>query len=223
MSKEEVIAFLNDMIDALTWKRAGLMLLFGALTVLLLMLFENRNIIFNRVLEPVPVEGLMKPWEVSDESKKELINFTRFPLVGGVLLTEADLKKNRRITKFWYVTDSAFRQQAAQLISTLLPQPFFDADPKNNEQMLAVLNNQFVCTPVNQTIFIRFFPDIAKTHPVVCRLAVPPFSGHFAGVITIFLTKVPTQTEVDSLKIEITRISVELYLRDIQNRNRESK
>jgi hypothetical protein len=218
MSKEEVIAFLNDMIDALTWKRAGLILLFGAFTVLLLMLFENRTTIFNRLVDHTPVEELSSTWEISEQSKKELINTTRIPLVGAVLLSEADLKKNRRITKFWHVSDPTLRQQVVQVMASVLPQAFFDTDHKNNEQMLAVLNNQFVCTPSTETLFIRFFPDITKTYPVVCRLAVPPFSGHFAGIITIFLTKTPTPTEVDSLKIEITRVSVELYLRDIQNR-----
>lgn len=223
MSKEEVVAFLNDMIDALTWRRAGLLLLFGALTVLLLMLFENRTIIFNRMISTVPVEELTTPWEISDKSKSELIGLTRSPIVGGVLLTEVDLKKNRRITKFWHITDAAFRQQATQIASTILPQAFFDSDPKNNEQMLAVLNNQFVCSPVTDTVFIRFFPDVASRYPTVCRLAVPPFSGHFAGLITIFLNRTPTQADIDSLKIEITRVSVELYLRDIQTRTRESR
>lgn len=223
MSKEEVVAFLNDMIDALTWKRAGLLLLFGALTVILLMLFENRTTIFNRIASTVPLEELMVPWEISEKSKSELVALTRSPLIGGVLLSEVDLKKNRRVTKFWHVTDPVFRQQAQQVTSTLLPQAFFDNDPKNNEQMLAVLNNQFVCSPTVDTIFIRFFPAVDTKYPHVCRLAVPPFSGHFAGLITILLNQPPTQTDIDSLKIEITRVSVELYLRDIQNGNRESK
>ena len=223
MSKEEIVAFLNDMIDALTWKRAGLLLLFGLLTILMLMLFENRTTIFNKLVDPVPVESLVVPWEVSAASKKELTDLTKHPLVGGVMLTEVDLKKNRRITKFWHVNDPSFRAEANQIISTLLPQAFFDTDSKNNEQMLAVLNNQFTCTPAEDTVFVRFFPDIQKRLPTVCRLAVPPFSGHFAGMVTILLTKQPSQADVDSLKIEITRVSVEMYLRDIQNRSRNGK
>lgn len=223
MSKEEVVTFLSDMIDALNWKRAGLLLLFAALTVLLLMLFENRTTIFNRLVDPIPIERLAIPWEVSEQSKEEMKALTRLPLVGGVLLTEVDLKKNRRITKFWYVTDTNFREEATRIASTLLPQAFFDTDSRNNEQMLEVLNNQFVCSPVEETVFVRFFPNIKKTYPTICRLAVPPFSGHFAGLVTIFLNRTPTASEVDSLKIEITRVSVEMYLRDVKKRGPSSR
>lgn len=223
MSKEEVVVFLNDMIDALTWKRAGLLLLLGIITILLLMLFENRTTIFNRVISPVPVEQITAPWQVSEHSKRELTNLTRLPIVGGVLLTEVDLKKNRRIIKFWHVTDSSFRQEVVQIIAGMLPQAFFDSDHRNNEQMLSVLNNQLSCSPIEETVFARFFSNAMERYPVVCRLAVPPFSGHFAGLITIFLIKQPTPAEIDALKIEITRVSVEMYLRDIQNPSRISK
>lgn len=221
MSKEELVAFLNDMVDALTWKRFVLLTLLGLTTVGLLMVFESRTTIFNRVLDTTPVEELQAPWEVSAQTKAEMTALTKLPLIDGVLLTEVNLKKNRRIVKFWHVNDTDFRQEATTIASSLLPQAFFDTDKKNNEQMLAVLSNQFVCTSATDTIYTRFFPNIEKKYPVICRLAVPPFAGEFAGLVTVFLTRKPTPSEVDSLKIEITRVSVEMYLRDIQNRGKK--
>lgn len=221
MSKEELIAFLNDMVDALTWKRVALLSLLGLVTVTLLMIFESRNTIFTKIIDTTPVEQLAVPWEVSSETKNQMTALTKLPLIDGVLLTEVNLKKNRRITKFWHVNNQDMRQEAAQVAISTLPQAFFDTDKKNNEQMLAVLSNQFVCTPSEDTTFIRFFPDIHKTYPYVCRLAVPPFTGEFAGLITVVLKRKPTQSEVDSLKIEITRVSIEMYLRDIQNRGKK--
>lgn len=221
MSKEELVAFLNDMIDALTWGRVALLTLLGALIVSTLIVFENRTTIFNRLLGPTPVEQLNTPWEVSQQSRDELTALTKQPLISGVVLTEVDLKKNRRITKFWHVREVEVRQEVAPVVATLLPQPFFDSDKLNNEQMLAVLSNQFGCTPTSQTIFNRIFPSLHQKYPFVCRLAVPPFTGEFAGLITVLLVRQPTQAEVDALKIELTRVSVELYLRDIQNRGKK--
>lgn len=221
MSKEELVAFLNDMVDALTWKRFGLLALLGLLTVGLLMVFESRNTIFNKIVNTTPVEEISAPWEVSQETKNELTALTKLALIDGVMLTEVNLKKNRRITKFWYVGDAAFRQEAANIVSTLLPQAFFDTDKKNNEQMLAVLSNQFICNASRDTVFVRFFPEIDRRYPYICRLAVPPFAGEFAGMVTVMLSRKPTDSEVDSLKIEITRVSVEMYLRDIQNRGKK--
>lgn len=221
MSKEEIVAFLNDMVDALTWKRFALLTLLGLTTVGLLMVFESRTTIFNRVIDTTPVEEIAVPWEVSAQTKAEMTALTKLALIDGVLLTEVNLKKNRRIVKFWHVNDLDFRAEATTIAASLLPQAFFDTDRKNNEQMLAVLSNQFVCTPSVDTIYTRFFPNIEKKYPVICRLAVPPFAGEFAGLVTVFLKRKPTESEVDSLKIEITRVSVEMYLRDIQNRGKK--
>jgi hypothetical protein len=217
MSKEEIVAFLNDMIDALTWTRAGLIFLAASMTVILLMLFENRTTLFNRFVDPVPVENIAVPWKASEETKAELAKLVQQDLVGGAVLTEVDLKKNRNTIRFWAVKDPVFKNEVKAVLDELLPQAFFDTDPRNNGQMIQVLNNQFVCVPSKDTIFLRFFPDIDTRYPTVCRLAVPPFSGQFAGMVTIILTRPPTGDETAALKIEMTRVSVELYLRDIQH------
>ena len=85
-------------------------------------------------------------------------------------------------------------------------------------QMVAMLNNEFRCVPSKDTVFIRFFPDFHKRFPYVCRIAVPPFFGEFAGFITVALNRQPNPAEYDSLKIEMNRVAIELYLRDISKK-----
>lgn len=218
MPKEEIVAFLNDMVDALTWKRAGLMTLLGTFVVVLLMAFENRSTLFDRIYQQPTIEQLTYPWEITDNTKKDLMNLMVQNLVGGVLVAEVNLKKNRRTVKFWAIKDATFRESIAKIAATILPQALFDNDRKNNEQMIAVLNNQFRCTKTEDTTFARIFPGMEKKLPYICRLAVPPYVGEFAGFITIALTRAPTIGEVEALKIELTRISIELYLRDVSQR-----
>lgn len=208
------------MVDALTWKRVALLTLLGAVMVGMLMVFESRTTIFNKMFGAIALEEIDRPWDISSQSKDELVKLTSNSLIGGVLLTEVDLKKNMRIIKYWQVRDADFRLKVANMMNTLLPVAFFDTDRKNNEQMVAVLNNQFLCTPTIDTVFVRFVPDMDKQYPYVCRLAVPPFTGEFAGLLTITLTRTPSPSEVDSLKIEITRVAVEMYLRDIESKRR---
>lgn len=208
------------MVDALTWRRVALLTLLGAVMVGMLMVFESRTTIFNKLFGAIAVEEIDRPWDISSQSKDELVKLTSNSLIGGVMLTEVDLKKNMRIIKYWQVRDADFRLKIANMMNTLLPVAFFDTDRKNNEQMVAVLNNQFLCTPTIDTVFARFVPDMDKQYPYVCRLAVPPFTGEFAGLLTITLTRTPSQSEVDSLKIEITRVAVEMYLRDIESKRR---
>lgn len=218
MSKEEIVTFLNDMVDALTWKRAGLLSLLGSIVVVLLMSYENRSTLFDRIYNQPTVEQLTHPWELSDTTKNDMLGLLGQELVGGVFVNEVNLKKNRRTTKFWSVEDPAISDDIARIIGKLLPQPMFDTDRRNNEQMIAVLNNQFSCTKTDDTTFGLLFPQMSKKLPYVCRLAVPPYVGEFAGFVTIALTREPSQNEIETLKIELTRISIEFYLRDVAKR-----
>ncbi len=216
-NKEEIIGFLNDMIDALTWGRVGLLSLLASFLITLLIVFENRTFLFNKIFSDIPLEHITVPWELSETSKtelQELINSQ--PLLVGTLVKEVNLKKNRRILKYWHSSDINVRYSVATTIATLLPQAFFTADRADNVQMLAVLNNEFKCVPTTDTIYMKIIPDLHKSVPYLCRLAVPPYAGQFAGFITLFLARAPSQIETDALKIELTRISIEMYLRDIE-------
>lgn len=215
---EEIVSFLNDMVDALTWKRAGLLSLLGTMVVVLLMAFENRASLFDRVYSQPTIEQLAHPWELTATSKNDLVNLMTQDLVGGVLVTEVNLKKNRKTSKFWTIRDQTYSESVAKIVANLLPQALFDTDRKNNEQMIAVLNNQFLCSKTEDTMFASVIPDMPKRLPYICRLAVPPYVGEFAGFITIALTRPASLGELEALKIEITRISIELYLRDVSQR-----
>ena len=218
MDKEKILSFIEDMIDALTPRSVILMSLLGIFTILGIVTFENRTTIFSKFYDERSIAELSAPWNVTDATKIELRSLANRPLIGGVLLTEVNLKKNRRTTKFWYISDPDFSQQAATVVASLLPQAFFDNDKKNTEQMLAVLNNEFRCVRTDESVFVRYLPDMPKKLPYVCRLAVPPYVGDFAGFITVALVREPNLSERDSLRIELSRISVELYLRDIAKR-----
>lgn len=209
------------MIDALTWKRVFLLFVLGVMLMTLLVGFENRNNIVNYMINGRTVEDLSAPWEVSDKSKDELKKLVNNQeLIGTALLTEVNLKKNRKNVKYFSAQDESFRDEMTRVISSLLPQPFFSDEAANNQQMLDVLGNKFACYRIEDTDLAAYFPNIQKKYPQVCRLAVPPFAGEFAGYVTLLMTRKPSATEIESLKIEVSRISIELYLRDIDKKTR---
>jgi hypothetical protein len=87
--------------------------------------------------------------------------------------------------------------------------------------MIAMLNNEFKCVPIAETSTFRFFPTLLEVFPYVCRIAVPPFFGEFAGFITVFTTRALKEEEFDSLKIEMNRLAIEIYLRDIAKKPKQ--
>ena len=219
MDKDKIIAFLEEMIDALTFRRVALLALLATITISLVAIFEHRNAVFAAVYKKAE-EQTSVAWVLSNESKNQLIALStpERSLVGVILLSDVDLKKNRRVPKFLYVKDKIDSDKVLPTVAKLLPQALFDYDPKNTEQMVAMLNNEFKCVATADTHYTRFFPELVAKYPISCRIAVPPFFGEFAGYITTILTRKPTPAEYDALKIEMNRIAIETYLRDVSKK-----
>ena len=219
ISKEDTIKFITEIIDALTWKRVWLLCLLSLTCIGLYVFFENRTTIFNKLIDSQPLETIEIPWQISDASKSSLQEITNQQIIGGVLITDVNLKKNRKTLKYWYFKDNRTNDILAKVSAEVLPQPFFDNSKRNNDQMLDVLANRFICVPTADTSIAKFTPTTVGSYPYSCLLAVPPYVGEFAGYLIVYLARQPTVAEEESLKIEINRISIELYLRDIQKNN----
>jgi hypothetical protein len=212
----EVFQVLQDISDKLTIVRIITVLVVGLMATGLSMLYENRATLFQTAFvrvtgDPEPKAG----WAISDETQKQLNNFvTSVDLVNFVTVVEVDLKKNVRWPRYVFFDDTEGQQTKDQILG-VLPQSMFDYDQKNTTQMVSVLQNEFTCVRLQDTNYQRTVPNLAKKVPIICRIAIPPFYNKFAGYIDIGLNQAPTKYELDSLRIEATRLAVEIYLRDV--------
>jgi hypothetical protein len=217
MNIDKITEFLEEMIDLLTFTRVALLFILISVSIGMLAIFENRAAVFTTIYQSA-AEKTYDPWVLSDQSKKVLVNLTDDPLIGGLILTDVDLKKNQRMTKFFYVKDKAVQHFVAPIVTGALPQPLFDRGQKNTEQMVAMLNNEFKCVPAVDTTTAKFVPGFDKMFSTVCRVAVPPFFGEFIGYLSIGLVRPLKDNEYDALRIEATRIAVEIYMRDVERK-----
>lgn len=216
-SVDKVLQILQDLTDKLTLSRIVSALLAGVLAIGLYTAFENRVRVLEKALalvKPVEVDPTLE-WSTSTETRTQIQQLiAKGDLVKLVLITQADLKKNRRSAKYFQLEDPdsvLIRKKAAGL----LPQAVFDSDERNTKQMVQVLNGEFVCSRYEETVFMTIFPELKPRIPFICRLAVPPFYGRFVGILTFGVSREPTKLEMDSLRIEANRLSVQIYLKDV--------
>lgn len=216
---DSIIEIIQDFTDKLTLRRVLTALVAGLTTLALYTSYEYRANIFNAVVSGAPKSEDARDWTVTF-SQQELDGLVSAnELVKFVLVTQVDLRNNRRRPRYWKLDDpevSIIKQKAAQL----LPQAVFDYDDKNTQQMVAVLNNEFICTKFEDTIYMRHFPEMLTRMPFVCRAAIPPFYGRFVGILTFGLSRQPTQNELGALKLEASRLSIYIYINDVIKKNR---
>jgi hypothetical protein len=213
--KEKVFTFIEEMIDALTFRRIALITILTTLTIILVSIFENRTALFALMYKSTISEKTIS-WVVSKETQDDLRSIVdRYPLVSMAILSEVNLKKNRRTVKHIYSEDKSVSLESKLLPLRTFSSALFDYDAKNTEQMISMLSNDFSCVQTSETTAQRITPELTKDFPVTCRLAIPPFFGELIGYVSLMLQREPTQDEKDSLRIEMNRFAIETYLRDV--------
>lgn len=219
MDKEKFLGFIENIIDILTFRRVGLLALLTVIGLVLFSLYENRNNMLATILQPdipIVVDSELPEWILSESSKQSMINLTKNSAVIYIGVADVDLKKNRRSTKWRYVADPTLKANIEGIVANVLPQAVFDYDSKNTAQMVAVLSNEFRCDHSSDTFYPRFYPDVVNKVPTICRIAIPPFVGQFVGYIAIGISKQVSKQELDSIRLELARIAVEIYLTDVK-------
>lgn len=211
MTKDEVITIISNTIENLTWNKLAMVVTVCGFAVLLAFGFENRAQIIDTLMVPAHSDAADEPWVLSPASRKELESLVDGqPLIGGALIWDVDLKKNRATSTFLYPREKILKGVTTDLS---LPQAFFDSEPKSRAQIISVINNSFTCSPTEDVTFVML---LSPKFPTTCFLAIPPYTGGFVGFAGLVLSRRPTVNERDTLRIELTRIAISIYLRDIE-------
>lgn len=223
VDKEKLLTFIEETLDVLTLKRVGLIALLMIAAVVMFSLYENRQTIVGSFTKPVASTATDAPisskWVLSEESKASLQSLAKTTSVGMLIVSDVDLKKNRKVARYYYIDDPLVKLPPNALQALSLPLPVFDYDSKNTEQMVAILSNEFRCDAYRDTIYFRHAPDLADKFPTICRIAIPPFVGQFVGFLTIGISVELSKQELDSIRLEASRIAVEIYLNDVMKKS----
>lgn len=214
----KVLTFIEEMIDVLTFKRVVLMAILILASLSLYMVWENRDSIFTLVIQPRATVQATHNWVLSDGSKTQLQDLAKSTHIGGVLISDVDLKRNRRTVRWAWWKDPTFKLPADAQQALTLPQAVFDYDVRNTEQMVSILSNEFRCDPYRQTVYYRIAPELADGFPMICRIAVPPFTSSFVGFLSVGVTVVPSVSEQQTIKLEMSRIAIDIYNNDVQGK-----
>lgn len=223
----KIISFIESILGTLTFRTVGLVALLTVIGLGLFGFYENRDAIvkwFTRptanITTPVAAVG---DWTLSEASKQSLMNLAKATSVRVVVLSDVDLKKNRRTVRYYFIEDNSIQLQPLALQALALPLPVFDYDAKNTEQMIAVLSNDFRCDAFADTVYNRFAPYLSGEIPMICRLAVPPFVGTFVGFVTVGVAPGTSPSELETIRLEVSRIAVEIYMNDVTKKTSPAK
>jgi hypothetical protein len=212
----EVLQALQDLTDKLTWRRILTAFLTGLIALVLFTGYEHRGTVVKYIFRDVDI---YQDWGVSTSTGLQLRGLVeQNSLVSMIFVEKVDLQKNRRVPKYWFLNNA--QEEFNKQMQEHLPDAAFDDDSASVQQLIGVLNNEFVCVKFESTPLSHTHPKLKTVTPVVCSIAVPPFYGRMLGILTIGLAQTPTPQEHAAIRLEATRLAVEIYLHDIAKRSK---
>jgi hypothetical protein len=131
----------------------------------------------------------------------------------------ANLRVNERELVYSFTDDVQIELLWKQFIEARGPiQPIFNANEKNNLQMVSTVNGEFTCSKLEDTVYLSLIPKLRQHMPYICRVSLPPYYGEFSGYIMLGLSHAPSDSDVAELRIDAVRLATEIYFKVIAKR-----
>ena len=131
----------------------------------------------------------------------------------AIQVVKIDLTTNTRTLVYMYLKEAYLKNIYNSWLSTRLSPdyPVFTRDTPDNKRLVKLINHEFVCSPYNETLTYRLYPETGKYVSTMCAMSIPPSYGKFVGVIGVMLRDPITDSEKSVLEASLKRITTDAY------------
>lgn len=196
------------------------------LTACLMLVETKTNMISHFFIPPLPSLELPQTQllQLHDASKDKVRQFAKLhPEVAAVAVMAINLQENRREAQFRVINDG----ELTEAIKTQgdkydVPLPVFSSNEQQNTEMRSLLAGEFRCTSSHGGAYSdRYKLDNILT--TSCRVPIPPYYGKLAGYIAFHMRTAPTAQQLDQLRVETLKLSVDIYNNEALSMNETAK
>lgn len=158
---------------------------------------------------------------LSEASKEELRVFVnREPQIIGVAVVSISLAANKRVTTFFYSTDTALQAAAEKYELTRTTSPdVFSNNGEFNQRISSIITGHFECLPTKDIQIDTEWP-VSQYAETTCAISVPPVYSEKAklvGYFSFFINGVVTPEDHERLGKEAAIMASDIYKRDIRH------
>lgn len=179
--------------------------------------WENRPTIYSAIVASRFSNGVLE--NVSNTTKltvKRIVNGD--PNVIGLQVVSTDFRNNIRTNVYFYTKDTTmqaeFDESERARIAPL--QLFVLSDKVNNDRLIGVIEQEFVCSDVPLKL-ASFIPNHIKSVRMICSISVPPRYGRMVGYVNLWLSVPADRDNLQEYKQIARSVSDEIYDRDVMH------
>ena len=212
----------NRFLGLLSWNRIFLLIIFLFIIGLTWATYENREVIYGYASQKriEPTAPLVQTLSKATAGEIDAI-VNKSEIIVGMNVTLADFQKNQRRTIYRSIEmselKSIFEEYSKNSIGNL---PLFNEDVGNNHLIVELINGEFTCRPVAETMTGKLVIGVNRYISTICMNGIPASYGKFTGIISVHLKRVPTNSEYDQLRSITRGMATLIYEKDLSGHYR---
>jgi len=177
-------------------------------------IWENRQSVYNKVMD-VDAKGDIRALALSEKSRARLdalvTRKSSYVIAGTAMGINIALNTRSVIYRVFNDKELELRIRTVDAREGI-DLPLFSSNEIQNKQVLSLLRGEFSCSrspsiPGDS----RYGSVISDKVTTTCRVPIPPAYGHLMGYIVFFLSREPTDNEIDELRSDAYTISMAIY------------
>jgi hypothetical protein len=212
MELSKITTIVPKLLDWVSFKRVVTVFSAAVLGTAGITLFEHRSTVFELFVK-TDAGPVVSAVTVSDKMKqriKEMTDQSTDIVVTGVI--SADLRTNQRFPVFYYSKTPAVTQLLEEVRKQLgSSQTIFSSNVANNARMVSVINGEFGCGAMSDTLMARVVPALTSHLKTFCLVGLPPYYGDFRGYVIIFTDKQLSTEMTDAVRLETVKLANDVY------------
>jgi hypothetical protein len=212
-----MIRFVLKLVQAVSLNRVLMWGLTALITLTLYTVYENRGRIAAASLTPRMSNPVGLTFKVGEETRRQVdAKVKADKSIIGIAVMSADLRSNEAKSVYFSGDDPtliALDRIAREAGNNSVP--MFTSDEKHNAATIHLINGQFTCQKIQDTLIAKIYPDLSMSTKALCKSSIPSYYGYFSGYVAVFMTIVPSQEQEEQLKVVIEKLATDIYFRDV--------
>lgn len=214
----------TNFLKALSWSKIFQVIAFLSILAIFYAGWENRVIIYNTIKVGPRYESSGPLLLDLSKETTDYVDVTvgkSKELIAGVQILSVDFRKNTRYTSYFAISDEVLRISYKNFVDNkVAPTPLFTDNESNNQRVINLINGEFVCRPLGDTMAGVLFKGSDKSVNTMCSISIPPYYGRFSGYMNIFLKRAPTEADIIFVRQVGRDVSLRIYEYDIDKSSR---
>lgn len=195
----------------LTWARLGKIAVIAFISILLVLLWLARGLIFHTGIDNTVTK--VSTMSISPATKGAIDDIVKkTDRIVAIQVVTVNFQKNIRIETYASIDNPTLQLIYDRVNNNKVVEfALFDDTEVNNSRILRLINGEFVCIPYRESTAYKYAPDGERVVSDVCAIGIPPSYGDFSGILIIYVKDKLSKDDIEQMFLLARNLAIRIF------------